>query len=425
MKKVLITLPFLIFYLFCNQIHAQSPITWTGASSNAQVNGNSVTMTGGTKWTQGAYSSESIAANTSGYIECTVQATNKGYMFGLAIPPNNGQSFTSIDYAIFARPDGILNIFENGSIVFSNGGNYSVNDVLRVEREDSDIKYYRSGNLIYTSATSSNTELIADISFRDVNATVHNAMIFEDNGGGCNTTVYADTDGDGFGDPNSTNIDCSDPLPNGWVANSDDCDDTNGDINPNAIWYQDSDGDGFGNSGVSQTQCAQPDGYVLDNTDCDDTTNDPTNNCGGGGTSVWTQSGDDIRYSDGKVWIGNSALDVSSTDYNLFVEKGIMTERLKVAIEGSGDWADYVFKKGYKVMTLEEVQNFIDENGHLPNVPSAEQVANDGIDVSKMFPTLLRQIEENKLYLIQMNEEIKHLKEENAKLKRQVSKQKK
>ncbi|MFK7907393.1 MAG: hypothetical protein AB8B69_19820 [Chitinophagales bacterium] len=424
MKKVLkFNLPFIIFLLFCNQTYAQNPVTWTGASGNTQVTGNSVTMTGGSKWSQGAYSAESITASTDGYVEVTVQATNKGYIFGLAIPPNNGQHFSSIDYGIFVRPDGKLNIFENGSGVYSNGGNYSVNDVLRVERTGQTVTYLRNGTLIYTSQTTSSTALIMDVSFRDANATAHNATIFVA-GGACATTVYADTDGDGFGDPSATTTDCSDPLPSGWVANSDDCDDTNGDINPNTVWYADTDGDNFGDPAVTQTQCAQPVGYVLDNTDCDDTTNDPSNDCGGGGAgpSVWTQSGDDIRYSDGKVLIGDAALDISSVDYNLFVEKGIMTERIKVSLSSSADWADYVFKNGYQLMTLEEVWSHILEKGHLPNVPSAEQVAEQGIDVSKMFPTLLRQIEENKLYLIQMNEEIKKLKEENAALKQQNSK---
>ena len=111
MKKVLkFSLPFIIFLLFCNQAYSQNPVTWTGASANTQVTDNSITMTGGSKWTQGAYSSESITASTDGYVEATVLATNKGYIFGLAIPPNNGQHFSSIDYAIFVRPDGKLNI---------------------------------------------------------------------------------------------------------------------------------------------------------------------------------------------------------------------------------------------------------------------------------------------------------------------------
>ncbi len=86
-----------------------------------------------------------------------------------------------------------------------------------------------------------------------------------------------------------------------------------------------------------------------------------------------------------------------------------MTERLKVAIEGSGDWADFVFKKGYKLITIEALQEFINEHGHLPNMPSANEVAKQGIDVAKMNALLLQQIEENKLYIIELNDKINQL----------------
>ena len=86
-------------------------------------------------------------------------------------------------------------------------------------------------------------------------------------------TYYADVDGDGFGNPEVFTTTCEE-APIGFVTNSDDCDDTNPDINIPFTWYQDNDGDGWGNPLVSIDSCEQPDGYVLQSRDCDD--EDPT-----------------------------------------------------------------------------------------------------------------------------------------------------
>jgi hypothetical protein len=82
------------------------------------------------------------------------------------------------------------------------------------------------------------------------------------------TLFYADTDGDGFGDPATDTLLCN--APAGFVANNTDCNDTDASVNPTTIWYQDLDNDQVGNSAVSQTACVQPTGYVLANGDCDD-----------------------------------------------------------------------------------------------------------------------------------------------------------
>lgn len=104
---------------------------------------------------------------------------------------------------------------------------------------------------------------------------------------------YQDADSDGFGNPSQTTTACS--APNGYVANSTDCDDADASINPatieicdgkdnncdgtidenpidGSIWYIDADSDGFGNPEInfSVTACTQPNGYVANNTDCND-----------------------------------------------------------------------------------------------------------------------------------------------------------
>ena len=83
-----------------------------------------------------------------------------------------------------------------------------------------------------------------------------------------NTTFYADTDGDGLGDPDNSVEDCS--LPDGFVNNDDDCDDTDATIGAEMTFYADTDGDGFGDANTTTMACAAPDGFVIDNTDCDD-----------------------------------------------------------------------------------------------------------------------------------------------------------
>lgn len=104
--------------------------------------------------------------------------------------------------------------------------------------------------------------------------------------------------------------------------------------------------------------------------------------------------------------------------YGLLVEKGILTEKLKVATIASADWADYVFDEKYKMLSLEEVEKFVKANKHLPNVPSAEEMSKNGLDIVTSDSKLLEKIEELTLYMIEMNKEIKALKAENVKLKK-------
>ena len=83
-------------------------------------------------------------------------------------------------------------------------------------------------------------------------------------------------------------------------------------------------------------------------------------------------------------------------DYSLYVKGGVLTEELTVA---SG-WADYVFEPDYKLKTLKSVKNFIDKNGHLPNVPSAKTIQKSGLQVGDMMRIQQEKIEELTLYLI-------------------------
>ena len=105
-------------------------------------------------------------------------------------------------------------------------------------------------------------------------------------------------------------------------------------------------------------------------------------------------------------------------DYQLTVTGGIITDRIKIAAPGSEDWPDYVFGADYKLMPLTEVEAFIEENNHLPNVPSAKEVQENGQDLSQMNKVLLEKVEELTLYNIQMAKELKALQKEVEALKK-------
>ncbi len=92
---------------------------------------------------------------------------------------------------------------------------------------------------------------------------------------------------------------------------------------------------------------------------------------------------------------------VNISNYNLFVKGGILTEEVRVALQGT--WADYVFEKDYKLPTLDEVEKHIKENGHLINVPSANEVKENGINLGEMTTIQQEKIEELTLYIIEQN----------------------
>ncbi len=108
--------------------------------------------------------------------------------------------------------------------------------------------------------------------------------------------------------------------------------------------------------------------------------------------------------------------------YRLYVEQGILTEKVKVALKSSSNWADHVFAPGYALPPLSEVEAFVKQNGHLPGIPSAETLIKEGgVDVNNMFARQLEKIEELTLYLISIKKEVNELKMENGQLRATIS----
>jgi hypothetical protein len=91
------------------------------------------------------------------------------------------------------------------------------------------------------------------------------------------------------------------------------------------------------------------------------------------------------------------------SNYKLYVKGGILTEQLRVRT----GWADYVFDDHYKLKSLEEVEHFISTNKHLPNVPSANEIESQGLDVGDISRIQQEKIEELTLHLIEQNKLLK------------------
>jgi len=93
-------------------------------------------------------------------------------------------------------------------------------------------------------------------------------------------------------------------------------------------------------------------------------------------------------------------------------------------VQSYGSWPDYVFKSGYKLLPLNDVKAYIDQNHHLPDVPSAEQVAKDGLNLGDMNKMLMQKVEELTLYLIEKDKQLNDEKEIDSKQQQQIDAQK-
>lgn len=138
----------------------------------------------------------------------------------------------------------------------------------------------------------------------------------------------------------------------------------------------------------------------------------------------------DGRTKDGGRLNSNNVLAVNTYGNNLLLVKGdgsvgigtTDTKGYKLAVNGAGiftrvkvqqyaSWPDYVFSPDYALQPLEEVEKFIKENKHLPGIPSASQVAAEGLDLGEMNKLLLQKVEELTLYILELKKEMKEMKQ--------------
>jgi len=120
------------------------------------------------------------------------------------------------------------------------------------------------------------------------------------------------------------------------------------------------------------------------------------------GIGIWTNPNGTKKevmriLSGGNVGIGT----VNPTE-KLSVNGKIRSHEIKVE---TANWPDYVFAKDYKLPSLQEIEQHIKDDGHLPGIPSAEEVKANGVDLGDMNAKLLKKIEELTLYLIDLKKE--------------------
>lgn len=94
---------------------------------------------------------------------------------------------------------------------------------------------------------------------------------------------------------------------------------------------------------------------------------------------------------------GNVGIGTITPSEMLSVNGNIRAKEIKVE---ATNWPDYVFTKAYKLPSLKETEKHINEKGHLPGIPSAEEVKANGVDLGEMNAKLLQKIEELTLHLI-------------------------
>ena len=129
----------------------------------------------------------------------------------------------------------------------------------------------------------------------------------------------------------------------------------------------------------------------------------------------YSSSGQDIMLlkTSGKVVIGDTSIINTPGPYNLFVQNGILTEKVKVALESALDWSDDAFEH---TPSLEQVKSSIDNHSHLHAMPSAAHLVKEGYELKSMDAKILEQVEWLWQYTIKLSEENKLLKEEIKKI---------
>ena len=146
-------------------------------------------------------------------------------------------------------------------------------------------------------------------------------------------------------------------------------------------------------------------GYAYKNTDSNKVLSADANGNIVLKSSAWTTIGSNI-YNNTTANIGIGTTDTKG--YKLAVNgSAIFT---KATVKPSAAWPDYVFSPEYKLTPLDSLEEFIQLNKHLPEVPSADEVQKDGVDLGDNQALLLKKIEELTLIVIEQNKQIQELK---------------
>jgi len=158
-------------------------------------------------------------------------------------------------------------------------------------------------------------------------------------------------------------------------------------------------------------------------------------------SGTWTSHGDGYHNGGGVIYsdIGGNmyfsiipssgTTDQTLTDLNVKSNIKMMISRTdgsvhakSVVVTLSG-WPDYVFDRSYKLPGLATVKSYIDLNHHLPNIPPADEVAKNGLNLGETEKLLTKKVEELTLYLIDKDQQLNNEKEINNQQQKQLKDQ--
>lgn len=132
-----------------------------------------------------------------------------------------------------------------------------------------------------------------------------------------------------------------------------------------------------------------------------------------GAAVVWGTVNGDILFANlpstggsGVTGITDQAVK-AGVNLRLCADGLLMAKEVKVTLTG---WPDYVFGADYRLMPLGETEAYIKANGHLPDVPSAEEMEECGLSLGEMNKVLLQKVEELTLHVIELQKQIDELK---------------
>lgn len=324
-KKLFFVFAILILGWHINSYAQSYDIVWTDIVGGT-VSGNTLTKTTSQAWgNSGAASVNVLPAGQDGWVEMTIQETTAYRDFGFS-SSNTNAHYNTIEFGLYLYDGGFIGINENGT---NKGtfGNYISGDVLRVERVGTIIYYKQNGTTIYTSLTSSNSQLIADAAIYTQNATIANAK-------------------------------ASFNIP--------------------------------------------------------------------GGSTDWQLNGNDIFYDAGVVSVNTTAttkafsiVNNGTTEFQINGDGKAYAREVEVTLN---PFPDYVFEKDYSLMPLSELDKFITEEKHLPNIPSAREVEEKGLGLGSLSIKQMEKIEELTLYILELHKRLEKLEKENLEIKKRLNK---
>jgi hypothetical protein len=130
------------------------------------------------------------------------------------------------------------------------------------------------------------------------------------------------------------------------------------------------------------------------------------NFCNGSAGTVASVSSTGSAYFNGPVAVGTTA---APSGYELAVNGSALF--VQATVQLFANWPDYVFKKEYQLPALTSLEQYINANHHLPDMPTAENVSANGLNLGDTQAKLLKKIEELTLYAIDQQKQIELLKD--------------